>query len=319
MPAAREAEHGRDLLVEVLFVAAVGQQRAQRHREFRLRPQHPGVAGEQGLQALRRVHVAQHADLVASGGDRRQGDPQLARRGGHFVVGAGPGHHMRHRAGMVDEAELHRRGPHRLTHLARPGWRPRPRAHRHSRPVRPGRRAGNGGAGVAGRQLARARPARAHRAPPAPAPRRPRPQRSPGFPAVRAEAQRQQGAGLRRQVDQVALVVFAVFQRAVVQALGQQAAHRVARDVARQLAAVGAHPRIGRTQVAEVGIAVDIAGDAIRVLGAQHRVVQEDRPGIHGHAAPPRSLAQVGQQVRRRRPRRPCAAPARCGSGSSRG
>ena len=49
MPRGRRSQHGRDLLVEVLLVAAIGQQRPQRHREFRLRPQHPGIAGEHAL------------------------------------------------------------------------------------------------------------------------------------------------------------------------------------------------------------------------------------------------------------------------------
>ena len=133
----------------------------------------------------------------------------------------------------------------------------------------------------------------------------------PRRPAVGAEAQRHQHAGVERQRDQVALMVLAVLERPVVQALGEQPLHRAPHHVGGQFAAVGAHPRVGRAQVAQVGIAVEIVGGAVRVRCREQRVVGEDGPRRHGHAAPLRLRTHVGQHVRARRPPLPAAAPAR--------
>ena len=70
--------------------------------------------------------------------------------------------------------------------------------------------------------------------------------------AVLAEAEAEQVAGALAELDEVALVVVAVLEPVVVQRLGEDRRHLVARDVGDERAHVGAHVRVGRAEVGRV-------------------------------------------------------------------
>src|SRR3990167_7151990 len=70
---------GRHLGVEVFLKLAVRQQRAQGHREPGLCTEQLAVTGQQGLQTLCCVDVAQDRELVTGGGHRDRVDAELAR------------------------------------------------------------------------------------------------------------------------------------------------------------------------------------------------------------------------------------------------
>ncbi len=111
-----------------------------------------------------------------------------------------------------------------------------------------------------------------------------------------AEAEAEQVAGTRAELDEVALVVVAVLEPVIVERLGQDGRHLVAGDVRDERAHIRAHVRVCRAQVGRVEIAERVAGGAVRVLvGAVG--VQEDGPGVDAEPAGGRRPTRVCEHV----------------------
>ena len=114
--------------------------------------------------------------------------------------------------------------------------------------------------------------------------------------AVLAEAEAEQVARLRPELDQVPLVLVAVLGRVVVERLGEDRPDVVAAHVGHERARVRAHVGMRRAEVGRVAVAEGVDGDAVLVLVGPVGV-QEDRPRVDAHAARGRRAARLPEHV----------------------
>ncbi len=80
-----------------------------------------------------------------------------------------------------------------------------------------------------------------------------------------AEAEAEQVAGLRPELDQVPLVLVSVLHRVVVERLGEDRPDVVAADVGDERTRVGADVGVRRAEVGRVPVAERVDGDAVLV------------------------------------------------------
>lgn len=112
-----------------------------------------------------------------------------------------------------------------------------------------------------------------------------------------AEAEAQQVAPQRAQVDEVPLVVKAVLQAVIVQRLCNHYRHSMGRDVSAERAYVRSHVRVGRAEVGQMQVTESVAAGIVWIGLAERVVVQKDRPGPDAHRARGGATAEVGQNV----------------------